>query len=454
MPSQPVMATMARAAAGVAGFLAFDAAVCGAMDASGLSAYLPKQIGSMLSAFACLSVASVAQPAPVAALHAALLPGVGWVSRWLPVFLVPVQVMLPTIDFPGGAREAAGLGLLLAGGWLGALALSARLCRLLQSALQIAAPAAPPTAAAPAAARSLQLPALWLLLAALAFPAGAGSDPADGGAAIGGEAARGARGLCLMALGVGSYALALQRKLPGHLCFLACGGATSAGVALMAAVRGETYTDVVKRDYLTRGAGPKGSGDMLIWCLGPALVATGVQMFQYRARIRALSPLLLGTCAAVSLANILGTVAAAPLLGVSPEVSLAATMRCVTIPMALPTHSMLCDAAGMEANVGYVALCAGVSGFLGFGLSRAVLSSAVCGAPLAQPVARGIATGISAHALGSATFAAAEPEAFVWGMLAMAASGVASAAWICACPPVRDLTIWLATRGAAEASGQ
>mmetsp|Transcript_3945 Transcript_3945/g.10180 ORF Transcript_3945/g.10180 Transcript_3945/m.10180 type:complete len:91 (-) Transcript_3945:27-299(-) len=63
-----------------------------------------------------------------------------------------------------------------------------------------------------------------------------------------------------------------------------------------------------------------------------------------------------------------------------------------------------------------------------------------------EPVARGIATGAAAHALGSACFAAVEPEAFVWGMLAMATSGVASAAWVCACPPVRDLVIWLARR--------
>ena len=110
----------------------------------------------------------------------------------------------------------------------------------------------------------------------------------------------------------------------------------------------------------------------------------------------------------MSLGNILGTVAAGPALGVSPEVTLAATMRrgqkrevsvatahqetvpqgsvfwarsekgrsertcqvniasqvrnfvrCVTIPMALPTFSRLCEASGAENNVALVALCAG-----------------------------------------------------------------------------------------------
>eukprot|EP00439_Symbiodinium_sp_Y106_P078091 s101_g16.t3 len=226
------------------------------------------------------------------------------------------------------------------------------------------------------------------------------------------------------------------RPRPGHICFLANGVATICGAAAMAFARGESYSQVVKRHYLVGAAGAPGTGDMLLWCLGPALVSTGVQMFQYRSRIAALSRVLFLTCSAVSLCNILGTVVAGPLLGVSPEVTLAATMRCVTIPMALPTYARLCDASGAENNVALVALCAGVSGFIGFGFSQRFLSSAICGST-ADPVARGIATGAAAHALGAACLVATEPEAFVWGMLSMAVSGVASAAWICACQPLR-----------------
>ena len=55
----------------------------------------------MLSAFGGLSLAHLISPTGTAAAHQALLPAVAWVGRWLPVFLVPVQVMLPTIIFPG-----------------------------------------------------------------------------------------------------------------------------------------------------------------------------------------------------------------------------------------------------------------------------------------------------------------------------------------------------------------
>merc|ERR1719384_763196 len=119
----------------------------------------------------------------------------------------------------------------------------------------------------------------------------------------------------------------------------------------MASVHNETYTTVVRRDYLTQQPASPKSGDVCLWCLGPALVATGVQMFQYRERIRVLGPALLGTCAFVSLVNILGTAAVAPMLGISPEATLAATVRCVTVPMAVPTYSRLCEDAKCEENV-------------------------------------------------------------------------------------------------------
>lgn len=265
------------------------------------------------------------------------------------------------------------------------------------------------------------------------------------------EAVGFARTACFAALSTGSYALAVAYGLPGHVSMLVCGGATMAGVAGMAAVGEETYTTVVRRDYLTQQPDAPKSGDVCLWCLGPALVATGVQMFQYRERIRVLGPALLGTCAFVSLVNILGTAAIAPMLGISPEATLAATVRCVTVPMAVPTHARLCEEAGSAENVAFVALCAGVTGFLGFGFSRQLLSSTICGGlPLADAFSRGLATGAAAHVLGTASLAVLEPEAFAWGMLGMAASGVFSSAWICSCAPVRELAISLAHRRSPE----
>jgi len=399
-----------KVAGGVVMFLGFDSSIRWLIDTSGIS-MLPSQICSMLGAFGGLSMAQIIAPSGTAVLHQALLPAVAWVGRWLPVFLVPVQVMLPTINFPGGAAEATGLAVLLGVGWFSAVALGARLVTGLTTATGIAAVNSTSAAAAKPLKISLLLPFAWLALAALVSPVGVIPEqfqtelakPND-------EWARFFRGLTLASVGIGSFALAMRQGLPGHLCFLSNGAATIAAATAMATLRGESYAEVVKRDYLVGSSGPPGSGDWLLWCLGPALVSTGVQMFQYRSRIVNLSSVLFISCTMVSLGNILGTVIVGPILGISPEVTLAATMRCVTIPMALPTYDRLCLCSGAENNVALVALCAGLSGFIGFGFSQRLLTSIICQAPT-DPVARGIATGAAAHALGAACLVASEPEA-------------------------------------------
>jgi len=450
-----------KIAAGVGGFLACDYVVKVGMDAAGLDRYLPSQIGCMLGSFMGMTSISLVSPGAAACLQAALLPAVGWVGKWLPIFLVPVQVMLPTISLPGGAEELGKLLLLLGVGWLSSVVVTARLVHLGQRFLPVAIEAAAPAKAAAAQTLSLRFPKACAYIFALTMPLGILGECEF---AFGGNpdatfdlchTPQTLRGISFVALGAGSYALALRSGLPGHLSFVVSGASVIAGVAMSAYALGETYTTVAKRDYLTGSSKPfsdRTPGDVLLWFLGPALAATGVQIFQYRARIALYGPVLLGTCAVMSLANILAMACVGPMLNISPEALLASFVRCVTIPMAVPTYGTLCKTDNVEGNVALVALCAGVSGFLGFGLSKMVLSSALCAAPIANPVVRGIATGTSAHVLGAATFAATEPEAFVWGMLSMAAAGVCSSAWICACPPIRDLVIGLARRTQATDS--
>eukprot|EP00928_Gymnodinium_smaydae_P030889 TRINITY_DN22837_c0_g1_i1.p1 TRINITY_DN22837_c0_g1~~TRINITY_DN22837_c0_g1_i1.p1 ORF type:complete len:591 (-),score=93.47 TRINITY_DN22837_c0_g1_i1:29-1801(-) len=438
----PILGGLPYIVGGVASFLAFDACMKSLMAVTGASAYLPPQIAGMLAAFSSLCLSGVAAPAATASFHAMLMPGVNFVNRWMPVFLVPVQVMLPTIVFPGGSVEAVTLLAFLSGSWLVSTALTARLVAAAQS---LAAPAAATAGAAAAGAppkTPAWLPALWLCLAALCFTQGCGVPALDIGLPASAQDA--ARGANLAAVGAGSFALGLCCGIPGHLSFLLCGAATIADAALLGLVRGEGFETVVRRDYIAPDA--RGAGDYLLWFLSPALVATGVQMFQYRSRIRAYGLILFACCSLTSLANILGTAALAPTLGISPSTTLAATVRCVTVPMGLPCYSRLSETAGTDFNVGLMALCAGLSGFLGFGASGAVLARLGYQAS-AQPVVRGVAVGSSAHVLGSAAFAAREPEALAWGMLAMAFSGVLSAFWLCGCPPVTNLVVSLATRG-------
>lgn len=324
-----------RVGGGLVGFLAFDAVVKASMSVTGLDAYLPPQIGCMVGAFSCLAAASIVAPGPVSSLHAALGPAVSWVGRWLTVFLVPVQVMLPTICFPGGATEALKLGLLLSGGWLASVVFASRIAQLgqmLMPSSNIASSlSTPATALKPL---TLRVPLFWLFVAGAALAFGhrdAGRQSGDSETETD-HAAQYARMLGFAALGVGAFGLPVQQGVPGHWAFLGCGAALIAGMAANAYLRGESFEELVRRDYLTgdksRPLLERGAGDILLWFLGPSLVATGVQIYQYRARVAAYFPVLLGTCGVVSLANILATGSLGCLLGISPDIILGSTVRC------------------------------------------------------------------------------------------------------------------------------
>ena len=135
--------------------------------------------------------------------------------------------------------EAGGLAVLLGAGWFLAVALGARLVSLLSSQA-ILEPAAGGRSAIKI---GLWLPLAWLLLASAVSPFGVKPELIG----LDEESARSLRGLSLASVGVGSFALAMRQGLPGHLCFLANGGATIAAAAAMAALRDESYSQVVKR---------------------------------------------------------------------------------------------------------------------------------------------------------------------------------------------------------------
>jgi len=433
-------------ASGITGFLIFDAGVKAVMIQTGLATYLPTQIGGMLASFSVLTTGALLNKQAAERIHSYLMPSVGFVNKWLPVCLCPVQVMLPTIHLPGGGMEVASLLAFLGGSWLFSIAFAARLTSGIAALASSGVPQSSVGGAGVPPRLPVSVPAFWLCVAAAAFGGGVMLPASDEVAEDSVVSGKFVRGVCLAALGAGGFAVGLHRGLPGHISFLYCGGTTMLGGGLLATARGESFEEVVRRDYIAPDG--KGAGDRLLWFLGPALVATGVQIFQYRERIQKYGTILLAASAASSLANILSTVAVAPLMGISTSTSLAATVRCVTVPMGLPCYEQLCHAEGIDFNIGLLALCAGISGFLGFAVGKSLLAK--MGHSVDQALVRGIAIGSSSHVLGSATLAGAETEAFAWGMLATAVSGVCSAFWLCGCPPVMHLTVQLANRGASK----
>jgi predicted murein hydrolase (TIGR00659 family) len=139
------------------------------------------------------------------------------------------------------------------------------------------------------------------------------------------------------------------------------------------------------RDY-ARG------GDVLVFLLGPSVVALAIPLYQRREEIwKRKKPIILGIFAG-SLVSILSATGLAWILGGSREVILSLAPKSVTTPIAISIVDKIGGIAPLTAALVVLTGCIG----------------AVCGPEfcsrigVTSPVATGLAVGTSAHGIGTA----------------------------------------------------
>jgi len=144
-------------------------------------------------------------------------------------------------------------------------------------------------------------------------------------------------------------------------------------------------TGISYRDY-ARG------GDLLLFLLGPSVVALAVPLYQRRTEIwQRRKPILMGIFAG-SLASIFSACGLAWLLGGSREVILSLAPKSVTTPIAISIVDKIGGVAPLTAALVVLTGCLG----------------AVCGPEFCRwlgiksPVATGLAVGTAAHGIGTA----------------------------------------------------
>jgi predicted murein hydrolase (TIGR00659 family) len=144
-------------------------------------------------------------------------------------------------------------------------------------------------------------------------------------------------------------------------------------------------SDIDYRDY-ARG------GDILLFLLGPSVVALAVPLYQRRAEIwQRKRPIMIGIFAG-SLASIVSACGLAWLLGGSREVILSLAPKSVTTPIAISIVEKIGGMAPLTAAIVVLTGCLG----------------AVCGPEFCRligvtsPVATGLAVGTAAHGIGTA----------------------------------------------------
>eukprot|EP00871_Galdieria_phlegrea_P002307 jgi/Galph1/3077/GphlegSOOS_G1707.1 len=162
--------------------------------------------------------------------------------------------------------------------------------------------------------------------------------------------------------------------------------------------------------YLNRGQGITrgGAGSLLLTFLSPAVVSFAFQMYRRRRFLHQRILTLLMSCTLSSLFSLFGTAYVAKLLSVQPVVRVSLIPRSMTVPLAVAVSSIL------KGDIPLTSTAVAVTGIIGANVNKLLLS--LCG--IHEPVARGIATGASAHGLGTAAMVD-EPEAFPFAAISM-----------------------------------
>lgn len=167
-----------------------------------------------------------------------------------------------------------------------------------------------------------------------------------------------------------------------------------------------------------------GAGDVLLFMLGPAVVALACQMYD-RKKLMKENILEVGTAVGVSsVGGLFGTAFLVNLLQVtSPILRKCALSRNITSPLAMAIAGIL------GADISLAVSMVVVTGLIGANFGAAILDAA----GIKDAVARGMGIGAAAHGLGTAAFAN-EEDAFPFAAISMALT--ASACTILVSVPV------------------
>jgi len=156
----------------------------------------------------------------------------------------------------------------------------------------------------------------------------------------------------------------------------------------------------------------------LVWLLGPATAALALPFYRRRAFLvahprTAVAAVLSGMGSTVAVVWGLGA-----LLGIPPQLLRAATVKSVTLPVALGLTDLL------RTQPALTTVCVFATGLVGAAIGPTLLDRARVHAP----IARGLALGTLSHAVGTARALEEDPLAGAAGVVALTLSALLMAA--------------------------
>jgi len=176
-----------------------------------------------------------------------------------------------------------------------------------------------------------------------------------------------------------------------------------------------------------------GAGDLLLFMLGPAVVALACQMYD-RKKLMKENIAEVGTAVGVSsIGGLFGTAAMARLFNVgNPMLRLCLLSRNITSPLAMAIAGIL------GADVSLAVSMVVVTGLIGANFGAAILDAV----GVKDAVARGLGIGAAAHGLGTAAFAN-EKDAFPFAAISMALTASACTVLV-SIPTVKKMVLKVA----------
>lgn len=192
---------------------------------------------------------------------------------------------------------------------------------------------------------------------------------------------------------------------------ITCTSITWVASNLLAFLTGKTFLDVIKT-YKAGTLSPlsTGAGDVLLFLLGPAVVALACQMYGRKTLMREnIAEVGISTIVS-SLGGLYGTAAAVRLLGIgNSSIRLSLLSRNITSPLAMAIAAML------GADVSLAVTIVVLTGLYGANFGASILDAF----GINDAVARGLGIGAAAHGLGTAALTN-EKDAFPFAAIAMA----------------------------------
>ncbi len=215
---------------------------------------------------------------------------------------------------------------------------------------------------------------------------------------------------------------------------ITCTTLTWAAMSLFAKLTSRPFRDMLT-SYKVSSMCPVhlGAGDILLFMLGPAVVALSCQMYD-RKKLMKENLLEVGTAIGVSsVGGLFGTAFMVNALKISsPILRKCALSRNITSPLAMAIAGIL------GADISLAVSMVVVTGLIGANFGAAILDAA----GIKDAVARGMGIGAAAHGLGTAAFAN-EEDAFPFAAISMALTASACTVLV-SIPVVKKLVLKVA----------